>query len=86
MEEVCEIGPENLRQNFRIKELFSVFSRCRKSLVMSAPKPDIMQLFWTFFDVTVWSKCVFICARNLDEYFTKFISSKFLNFFLASVL
>ena len=45
MEEVCGVGPENLRQNFRIKELFSVIFRCRKSLVMSAPKPDIMQLF-----------------------------------------
>ena len=90
MEKVCEVGPKNLRKNFGLKNLprqvmFLVISGCRKSVVMSTPKPDtFMQLFWTFVGVPVWPKCFFICARNLDEYFAKFIPSKFWNFFLAS--
>ena len=43
-----------------------------------------MKLFWTFFGVPVWPKFSFIWARNLDEYFTEFISSKILNFVLVS--
>ena len=65
--------------------MFLAISQCRKSLVMSTAKPyNFMQLFWTFVGVPVWPKCFFICARNLDEYFTKLIPSKFLNFFLVS--
>ena len=51
MEEVYEVGPKNLRKNFQLKnfswhEMFLVISRCRKSLVMSTPKPDnFIQLF-----------------------------------------
>ena len=40
MEEVCKVGPKNLRKKFRVCYLFLVI------LVMSAPKPDnFMQLF-----------------------------------------
>ena len=62
MEEVCEVGFKNLKwifglKNFSRQELLLVISRCRKSLLMSTPKPDnFMQLFWTFVDVLVWSK------------------------------
>ena len=84
MEEVCDVGPTNLRKYFRVEELehemFLVISRCRKTLVMSTPKPDnFRRLFWTFAVAPVWLK-FFLCVRNLDEYFTKFIPSKFLNF------
>ena len=43
---------------------------------MSTPKPDnFMQLFWTLVDGPVWPRC----AKNSDEYFTKFIPSKLKN-------
>ena len=90
MEEVCEVGPKNLRKNFQLKnfswhEMFLVISRCRKSLVMSTPKPDnFIQLFWPFIALPVLPKCFFMWARNLDEYLTKFILSKFLNFSFVS--
>ena len=72
-------------KNFSQQIMFLVMSRCRKCLVMSTLKPDdFMELFWTFFGVTVWPKYFFIRAKNLDAYFTKFIPSKFLNFFLPS--
>ena len=53
MEKVREVGPKNLRKNFRAEELFSKrnisrysISRSRKGLVMSIPKRDtFMQLF-----------------------------------------
>ena len=51
MEEVCEVGPKNLRKNFRVQELFSTrkvsrYYPSRKSFVMSTPKLDsFMQLF-----------------------------------------
>ena len=50
MEELCDVGPTNLRKYFRVEELehemFLVISRCRKTLVMSTPKPDnFRQLF-----------------------------------------
>ena len=51
MEEVCEVGPKNLRKNFRFEnfsrhEIILVISRCGKNLVMSTPKLDsFMQLF-----------------------------------------
>ena len=46
---------------------------------MSAAKLDnFMQLFWTFVSVP---DVFFACARNMDEYFTKLIPSKLLNFF-----
>ena len=45
-------------KNFSRHEMFHVMSGCRKSLVMSTPKPDsLMQLFWTFVGVLVWPKC-----------------------------
>ena len=63
-------------KNFSHHEMFLVIARCRKSLVMSTPKPDnFMQLFWTFGGVSMWPKCFFIWARNLDEY-SKFIPRK----------
>ena len=44
VEKVGEVGPKNVRKNIRVEELFLemflVVSRCRKSLVMSAPKPE----------------------------------------------
>ena len=43
-----------------------------------------MELFWTFAGVPVWLKCLFVCAKNLDEYYTKFIPSKFFSLFLVS--
>ena len=60
MEEVHEVGPQNMRKSFWVEELFHhemflVISRSRKSLVMSTPKPDnFMQLFLTF----VWCDCI----------------------------
>ena len=52
LEKIYEVGPKSLQKNFlRLKkyflhEMFLVISRCRKSLVMSTPKPDnFMQLF-----------------------------------------
>ena len=44
MEKVGKVGPKNMGKNIRVEELlwemFLVISRCRKSLVMSAPKPE----------------------------------------------
>ena len=61
-------------------KMFLVIFQCRKNLT-STPKPDnFMWLFWTFVDLPVCPRCFFIWARNLDEYLTKFILSKFLSF------
>ena len=90
MEEGCEVGPKNLRKNFGVEEFFSArnvfgYLPVLKKLNMSTPKPDdFMQLFWKFVGVPVWPKW-FLCSRNLYEYFTKFIPSKFLNFLYVSL-
>ena len=75
MEEVCRVNLKNLRTNFRVEEvsqheMFLVIFRCRKTLVMSAPKQIILCNYF---------ERLFVCLS--DEYFTKFIPSKSLNFF-----
>ena len=86
MAEVCGVGLKNLRTNFCVEELFSARNVSRYFLVKKNSsyikiEPDnFIQLFWRFVGVPVWPGYFFICARNSDEYFTKFIASRFLNF------
>ena len=47
MEEVCEVGPKNLRTNFRVEELFSArnISRYFPVYKKSCLPDNFMQLF-----------------------------------------
>ena len=47
---------------------------------MSTPKPDSFMQYFEHLLVYLYDLDVFICARNLDEYFTKSIPGKCLNF------
>ena len=92
MAEVCGVGLKNLRANFRVEELFSArnvsrYFPCRKTLAISIPNRIILcscfeHLLVYLYDLDVF----FTCARNSDEYFTKFIVNRFLNFSPASFL
>ena len=42
--------------------------------------PKNLQLFWAFVGAPVWSDVFLICGMKLDEYWTKFFPSTFLNF------
>ena len=67
MEEICEVGPKNLRKNFGLinlsrHEMFLVISCCRKCLVISTPKPDnFLQLLWT---KCLWAKCFYYMCQE----------------------
>ena len=75
MAEVCGVGLKNLRANFRVEELFSARNVSRyfpvwKNSGYINTEPDN---FMDDLDYPVWPRCFFICARNSDEDFTKFI-------------
>ena len=87
MEEVYGAGPENLQTNFRVEELISTrnisryFPLQKKSAYVKTKTRQfyavILNVCWCVYITQMF----FMCARNSDEYFTKFISNKFLNVF-----
>ena len=66
-------------KNFPWREMFVVISRCRKNLVISTPNQIILCNYFEYLLVYLYDVDVFfISAINSDEYFTKFIASRFL--------
>ena len=86
MEELFGVGPKNLQTNFRIEELFSAqnvsryFPVSKKSVYVNTKTSKFCAVILNISWWTCMTQMVFVCARNSNEYFTKFIPHKFLNF------
>ena len=69
MEKVGKVGPKNMGKNIRVEELlwemFLVISRCRKSLVMSAPKPENLWNYFGHLLVCLYDRNVFWCEPGI---------------------
>ena len=74
MEEVYGVGPKNLWTHFRVEELSSARNVSRYLPLQK--KSSYVKIETRFVGVPVWPRC----ARNSDEYFTKFIPSKLFDF------
>ena len=86
MEEMCEgFVLKTYERIFGVEETFSARDVSR---YFPKLKPgNFMQFYFEHLLVCLYNlDVIFICAMNLDEYFTKFISSKFLIFNLWDFL